>query len=166
MAARSAFKPHLLTPVGAFGFHENRARHGQPGLDGIIRHLNRTYRDEVNAIDPLVVRVQEEMGNAIAFVEDCFGDGREMLVFLAELSTRTTTMRFISSFGSDAYYERSNELKVDEARDNLNARVRELADIREEIQSAQFLETQALDMGGASGIGHSDSNVPTAPKQE
>lgn len=33
------------------------------------------------------------------------------------------------------------------------------AHIREEILSAQFLETQALDMGGASGIGRSDSNV-------
>ena len=99
------------------------------------------------------------MQNGIAFVDECFGDGREMLVFLAELSTRTTTMRFISSFGSDAYYERSGELKGDETRNTLAARVRELADLKEEIQSAQFLETQALDMGGASGIGHSDSSV-------
>ena len=47
----------------------------------------------------------------------------------------------------------------DEARENLASRVRELEDIKEEIQSAQFLETQALDMGGATGIGHTDSSV-------
>ena len=56
-------------------------------------------------------------------------------------------------------YERNDDLKVDEARKNLTARVRELADIQEEIRNSQLLETQALDMGGASGIGHSDSDV-------
>ena len=121
--------------------------------------VNATYRTEVDAIAPLVEQAQRKIANAIGFVEDCFGDGREMLVFLAELSTRTTTLRFISHFGSDAYYARNDELKVDEARENLASRVRELEDIKEEIQSAQFLETQALDMGGASGIGHSDSSV-------
>ena len=121
--------------------------------------VNRVYRTEVDAIDPLVKHAQGTIANAISFVEDCFGDGREMLVFLAELSTRTTTMRFIANFGSDAYYEHNDELKVDEARENLSARVRELADIKEEILSAQFLETQALDMGGAAGLEHSASNV-------
>ncbi len=120
---------------------------------------NAAYRAEVDAIAPLVESAQAKMANAIGFVEECFGDGREMLVFLAELSTRTTTMKFISRFGSDAYYARNDELKVDEARESLATRVRELADIKEEIQSAQFLETQALDMGGASGVGHSDSNA-------
>jgi hypothetical protein len=124
--------------------------------------VNAAYRTDVDAIEPLVSRAQNAIERAIAFVEDCFGDGREMLVFLAELSTRTVTMRFISHFGSAAYYEHSNELKVDEARDSLSARVRELVDIREEIKSAQFLETQALDMGGAAGLGHTDSNVAPA----
>ncbi len=128
--------------------------------------VNKAYRAEVDAIEPLVKAAQDKMANAIEFVDDCFGDGREMLVFLAELSTRTTTMMFISHFGSEAYYARNDELKVDEARDNLSARVRELTDIREEIKSAQFLETQALDMGGAAGLGHSDSNVKPASQEE
>ena len=117
------------------------------------------YRAEVDAIEPLVKQGQRHMENAIVFVEDCFGTGREMLVFLAELSTRTVTTQFISHFGSDAYYARNDELKVDEARKSLTARVRELSEIKEEIESAQFLETQALDMGGAAGLGHSDSNA-------
>ncbi len=54
---------------------------------------------------------------------------------------------------------RLDHLKVDEARKSLTQRVRELSEIKEEIQSAQFLEMQALDMGGAAGIGHSDSNA-------
>ena len=108
--------------------------------------VNAAYRAEVDAIEPLVKEGQRHIANAIGFVEDCFGNGREMLVFLAELSTRTVTTRFISHFGSDAYYARNDELKVDEARKSLTQRVRELSEIKEEIQSAQFLETQALDM--------------------
>ena len=121
--------------------------------------VSAAYREEVEAIEPLVRLGQRHIENAILFVEESFGTGREMLVFLAELSTRTVTTRFISHFGSDAYYARNDELKVDEARKSLTQRVRELSEIKEEIQSAQFLETQALDMGGASGIGHSDSNA-------
>ncbi len=141
------------------------AAHAEAG-SAAFEVVNKTYRAEVDAIEPLVRQAQDAIANAIAFVEGCFGNGREMLVFLAELSTRTTTMRFISHFGSDAYYSHSDELKVDEARDNLATRVRELSDIKDEIQSAQFLETQALDMGGASGIGHSDSNVKPESAKE
>ncbi len=121
--------------------------------------VNGAYRVEVDAINPLVEDARRKMANGIEFVEECFASGREMLVFLAEMSTRTVTSRFISHFGCDAYYAHNDELKVDQTRQNLADRVRELADIKEEIESAQFLETQALDMGGASGIGHSDSNV-------
>ena len=64
-------------------------------------------------------------------------------------------MKFISHFGSDAYYARNGELKVDAARESLSTRVRELEDIRDEIKSAQFLETQSLDMGAAAGLGRS-----------
>ena len=98
--------------------------------------MSAAYREEVDAIEPLVQLGQRHIENAILFVEESFGSGREMLVFLAELSTRTVTTRFISHFGSDAYYARNDELKVDEARKSLTARVRELSEIKEEIESA------------------------------
>lgn len=128
--------------------------------------VNSTYREEVETIEPLVEKVQKKLANGIKFVEECFGSGREMVMFLAELSTRTITTRFISHFGSDAYYERSGELKVDEARENLSSRVRDLTDIMNEIKEGQFLETQALDMGSASGIGLSDSNAKGGKRAE
>jgi hypothetical protein len=88
-----------------------------------------------------------------------------MLVFLAELSTRTTTTSFISHYGNDAYYAHNDELQVDEVRKGLSARVRELTVIEDEIHSAQFLETQALDMGGAAGLGHAKSKVQPIPNE-
>ncbi|WP_165054168.1 MULTISPECIES: ATP-binding protein [unclassified Adlercreutzia] len=121
--------------------------------------VSQTYRKEVDAIGPLVEQSQKKLENGIKFVEECFGNGREMIMFLAELSTRNITTQFISYFGSDAYYARSGELKVDEARENLRTRVRDLTDIMSEIKEAQLLETQALDMGSAVGMGLSDSNA-------
>lgn len=121
--------------------------------------VNRTYRAEVDEIAPLVEEVQSNIENALEFVEERFGSNREMLVFLAELSTRTTTTLFIAHFGSDAYYERNDDLKVDEARKSLTSRVRELNDIMDEIKEGQYLESQALDMGSAAGLGLTDSNA-------
>lgn len=80
-------------------------------------------------------------------------------MFLAELSTRSSSTQFISRFGSDAYYGRSDELNVDEARQRLSSQVRDLGDIMDEIREAQLLETQALDMGSGAGLGLSDTSV-------
>ena len=121
--------------------------------------VNRAYRVEVDAISPLVDEAQKKMNNAFSFIEQCFGNSREMLVFLAELSTRASTTQFIAHYGNDAYYAHNDELKVDETRKSLTARVRELSDLEEEIHSSQALETNALDMGGAVGIGRSSSAV-------
>jgi hypothetical protein len=121
--------------------------------------VNSVYHEQADSVEPLVKEVQEKIQHAIEFVEECFSDGREILVFLAELSTRTTTTQFVSKFGSDAYYKYNDKLKVDEARSNLAARVRDLDDIMDEIKNGQFLETQSLDMGSGAGLGLSDSNA-------
>ena len=121
--------------------------------------MNKAYRAEVDAISPLVDESNKKMNNAFAFIEDCFGNNREMLVFLAELSTRATTTQFIAHYGNDAYYAHNDELKVDEARKSLTARVRELSVLEEEIASSQALETNALDLGAAVGLGRSASPV-------
>ncbi len=121
--------------------------------------VNRAYRTEVDAIGPLVEEAQKKMNHAFAFIEQCFGNNREMLVFLAELSTRATTTQFIAHYGNDAYYAHNDELKVDEARKSLTARVRELSLLEEEIASSQALETNDLDMGSAVGLGRAASSV-------
>ena len=50
-----------------------------------------------------------------------------MLVFVADLSTRPTTMRFVNAFGSDGYAAYSEWLAVQERRNDLLERANELA---------------------------------------
>lgn len=88
--------------------------------------ISDAYREEVNAIDPLVKTADSQMTNAIKFIEEAWGNGREMLVTMAELTTRQTTTQFIAHYGNEAYYAHNDELQVDEHRRSLSERVRTL----------------------------------------
>ena len=128
--------------------------------------VNKAYRAEVDKISPAVDEAQSKMNNAFTFIEDSFGNNREMLVFLAELTTRTITTQFISHYGNEKYYAHNDELKVDEARKGLTARVRELSDLEEEVRSSQLTERNALDMGSAAGLNRVASSVPKQREAE
>ena len=141
------------------------AEHTEEG-HAAFETVNRSYRAEVDKISPLVEETQKKVNNAFAFIEDSYGNNREMLVFMAELTTRATTTQFIAHYGNDAYYAHNDELKVDEVRKGLTERVRELSNLEEEIRSSQALETNALDMGGAAGMSRSASAVPTKVRPE
>lgn len=88
--------------------------------------ISDAYRDEVNAIDPLVKTADTQMTNAIKFIEEAWGNGREMLVAIAEITTRQTTTQFIAHYGNEEYYAHNDELQVDEHRRSLAERVRTL----------------------------------------
>jgi regulator of protease activity HflC (stomatin/prohibitin superfamily) len=82
---------------------------------------------EVDAISPVVEESQGKLNNAFSFIEQCFGNNREMLVFLAELTTRDTTTQFIAHYGNEQYYAHNEELKVDEIKNSIFERVKEHA---------------------------------------
>ena len=135
------------------------AEHTEEG-PAAFETVNKSYRAEVDKISPLVEETQKKMNNAFAFIEDSYGNNREMLVFMAELTTRAITTQFIAHYGNDAYYAHNDELKVDEARKGLTERVRELSNLEEEVRSSQALESNDLDMGSAVGLGRAASSVP------
>ena len=70
-----------------------------------------------------------------------------MLVFLAELTTRKPTTRFISHYGNEKYYEHNQELQVDAARMGLTERVSKLAEI-----DASLAEEREVGEPGAVGM--------------
>ena len=124
--------------------------------------VNAHYRIEVDKIQNVVDEAQRKMNNAFDFIEECFGNNREMLVFMAELTTRSTTTQFIAHYGNEKYYAHNEELQVDEARKNLADRVRELTEIEEDIKSSQALELNSLDMGSAVGLSRTTASSAAA----
>lgn len=84
------------------------------------------YRGQVDLLGPMIEEGGRILDNAFDFVDGVFGDEREMLVFVTELTARRTTSRFINRFGNERYYERNERLMVDDRRRNLVARIDEL----------------------------------------
>ena len=123
--------------------------------DVAFHAIERAYKAEVSKISPLVDAAGERMSNAFDFIDETLSS-REMLVFLAELTTRKPTTRFISHYGNEKYYEHNQELQVDAARMGLTERVSKLAEI-----DASLAEEREVGEPGAVGM-----RVGSKPKGE
>ena len=129
------------------------------GGDVAFHAIERAYKAEVSKISPLVDAAGERMSNAFDFIDETLSS-REMLVFLAELTTRKPTTRFISHYGNEKYYEHNQELQVDAARMGLTERVSKLAEI-----DASLTEEREVGEPGAVGMrfGSKPKGEPGAP---
>lgn len=115
--------------------------------------VNEMYRREVDKIEPKVSAADVKMNNAFSFIERAFGTTREIIVFVAELSTRTATTQFIAHYGNDRYYAHNEELQVDETRKGLAERVRDLQEIERSLSATEYIEDSlGADLSGAAGI--------------
>ena len=114
--------------------------------------ISTAYRAEVDRIDPLVKDADAKITNAFEFIEKVWKNAREMLVFVAELTTRQATTQFIAHYGNESYYAHNDELQVDAHRRNLSERVRALDLNAEEA-------AQAGEMSKDTGLGL--QNVPS-----
>ena len=99
-----------------------------PEGESAFSTIQQAYGAEVAKVQPAVDAASAQMDHVFAFVDACMGD-REMLVLLAEMTTRQATKRFISHYGNDAYYRFNDSLQVDAARADLAKRAAQLADL-------------------------------------
>ncbi|MDO4501967.1 MAG: methyltransferase domain-containing protein [Coriobacteriia bacterium] len=87
--------------------------------------IETAYKEQVAKIKELVAEANAKLDNAFDFVEECFGN-REMLVFVAELTTRQATTTFVSHYGNQKYFAHNEGLKVDATISGLTERVKNL----------------------------------------
>ena len=57
-----------------------------------------------------------ELDHAFAFLEETFGQGQELVLFVTELTAGPDTSWFIETFGCDAYFRHNRELLFDDTR--------------------------------------------------
>ena len=94
---------------------------------GAFDVLSASYAQLVTDMRQFAADASSQLENAFTFVAQTFGNEREMLVFVSDLSTRPTTMRFVNAFGSEGYATYSERLAVQERRNELLERANELA---------------------------------------
>ena len=89
--------------------------------------IRRDYEQRIAAHTKKVEITKNNVENVFKFVEEVFGDGQEMVILVAELTTRYATAKFISTFGSDAYFKHNTEVLFYERKQELLAKIDELS---------------------------------------
>ncbi len=117
--------------------------------------LQDVYTQEVAKIQPLVDDADAKMSNAFQFVADVF-ESREMLVFLAEVTTRAATTQFISHYGNEAFYKYNDQLEVDASRTSLANRIEELELLADD---GGFAATHSVTDGSVAALSTSAGNA-------
>ena len=72
------------------------------------------FAAEAELREETIDMASEMLDNAFAFLEETFGAGQEMVIFITELTTNFYSVKFISENGCDKYYQYNTELLFDE----------------------------------------------------
>ena len=63
------------------------------------------------------------MDHAFAFLEETFGQGQELVIFVTELTAGPDTSWSIEQFGCDAYFRHNRELLFDDTRRRIRSEI-------------------------------------------
>lgn len=75
-----------------------------------FERIRQLFQDEVDRRAAIIADTTQQLESAFTFLEQCFGEGAEMLLFLTSLTRTEDAMEFISRHGCDAYLRRSGQL--------------------------------------------------------
>ena len=89
--------------------------------------IRRDYEQRVAAHTKRVEIKKNNIENVFKFVEEVFGEGQEMVILVAELTTRYAAAKFISTFGSDSYFKHNKEVLFYERKQELLSKIDELS---------------------------------------
>lgn len=64
-----------------------------------------------------------QLDNAFRFLEETFGQGQELVIFVTELTAGPDTSWFVEEFGCDAYFRHNQELLFDDTRRRLQEEI-------------------------------------------
>lgn len=66
-----------------------------------------------------VKEVQQQLENAFDFLEQAWGNGQEMVLFMTELTANADSMHFIEFWGSASYFQLNQDLLIYDVHQNL-----------------------------------------------
>ena len=151
IATDAAVRPERLCATKlreyALSCEQARAVEGQAAFDVISER----YAHDVDELQAQVSASSAQIDSAFAFMDEAFGDGREMNAFVAEMTARPSTARFISVFGNESYYAHNNAVVSSTTGSGLLSRINSLdLDAVAQAQAQLDAETRG-GCGGCSG---------------
>ncbi len=87
---------------------------GLQDANAVFDSMKTKFQDVVQARTQAIAAASQALENAFAFLEETFGAGQEMVIFITELTANYYSVKFISAHGSEKYYQYNKELLFDE----------------------------------------------------
>lgn len=97
---------------------------GEAGFE----EIKKLFAKETENREALIENAARALDAAFDFMEDAFGEGQEMVVFITELNTNFYSIQFLKDNDCDKYYKYNKGLLLDE-------RQKEILDQMDEIES-------------------------------
>ncbi len=98
---------------------------GKSGADA-MELIKETFDAKVSEIKKDSISKKERLHNLFTFIENAFGDGNELLIFVTELTVNEYGAAFISRFGSEDYEKASEKLMLSERKNKLAMEIKSL----------------------------------------
>ena len=113
-------------------YRQGLLREGAAAPEDAMALVRGWFGEEVEKRKALAAEAGEQLDNAFRFLEETFGQGQELVLFVTELTAGYDTSWFIENFGCDAYFRHNRELLFDDTQ----------ARLRREIMAAQAAERE------------------------
>ena len=84
------------------------------------------YSDRIRRHNERADKVRTRLDNLFAVAENCWGEGKEILLILTELTADPDSVHFISSYGCDAYFRHNKNLLFNERDLEIEKEIKEL----------------------------------------
>ena len=88
--------------------------------------IRKGYGAKVAALNEKASAIRGRLDNLFDFAEKCWGEEKEMLMIVTELTADPGSVSFISSYGSDGYYKHNKNLLFDERSAAIEQQIKEL----------------------------------------
>ena len=112
-------------------FRQDLAREDVTEPAAVLEAARERLGREAETRKALAEAVSAQMDNAFRFLEQTFGQGQELVIFVTEITAGYDTSWFVEQFGCEAYFRHNRELLFDDARSRIR---REIAAAKAEQQ--------------------------------
>ena len=95
-------------------FFDESKKTGCREKDDVFALVKDLFGGETEKREASIDAASTALDHAFGFLEETFGAGQEMVIFITELTTNFYSVKFISENGSEKYYRYNEELLFDE----------------------------------------------------
>ena len=101
-------------------------RRKQTESGGDPDEIKARLKEDLNGLGGKIHRVKDAFDHVFAFAEEAFGEGKEMLVLVTELTMNPDAVDFISRYGCDGYFAHNKELLFHDRRREIDRALEEM----------------------------------------